>query len=51
MLAGARSGRNRGAAQRAVGEKDVHFDGGIAARINNFAGDDISNSTHKILKS
>ena len=39
MRAGRRAGRNRGAAERAVFQDDIDFDGGIAAAVEDFAAD------------
>jgi len=47
---GGRTGRDRSAAHRAGFEQHVAFDGGVAARVENFATDDIYDSTHGFLK-
>ena len=43
VLAGGCAGGNRGAADRAAFEPHVHFDGGIAARVDHFAAADFNN--------
>src|SRR5690349_17663804 len=38
---------HRGAAEGAVFQGHVHFDGGIAAGVENFAADDVDNGAHE----
>ena len=47
MRAGRSAGRHGGAALRAILQHHVHFDGWIAAAIENFAANDIGNSGHE----
>src|SRR5262249_46583224 len=44
--AGGRAGRHRRAAERAGVEEAIHFDGRIAARIENFTGVDLGDAEH-----
>ena len=46
VFAGAGAGGNRGAAGGAAGEEDVHFNGWVAAGIQNFTGFDVRNCAH-----
>jgi hypothetical protein len=47
MGAGGGARRHGGAAKRAVFERDIDLDGGIAARIENFTGDNVDNLSHE----
>ena len=49
VRAGGGAGRNRGAAERAVLQRDVDFDGRIAAAVEDFAADDVDNGGHDVL--
>ena len=49
-LAGGGAGRHRRAAHRARFEQHIAFDSGVASRVENFATDDIYDSTHGFLK-
>ena len=49
MCAGRRAGRDSSAAHRAVFQKDVDLDGGVAAAVKDFAADDIDDGSHEAL--
>ena len=49
MRAGGGARRHRGAADRAVFQHHVDFDGGIAAAVENFAADDVDDGCHDCL--
>ncbi len=44
--AGRRAGRHRGAALRPAFQRDIHFDGGIAAAIDDLAAQDVDDGGH-----
>ena len=46
MGAGRRAGRHGGAAGRAAFQRDLDFDGGIAAAVEDFAADDVGDGAH-----
>ena len=46
MRAGGSAGGNRGAADRAVFQHHIDFDGGVAAAVEDFAADDVDNGGH-----
>ncbi len=46
MRAGRGAGRHRGAADDAAFQRDVDFDGGIAAAVENLAADDVRDCAH-----
>ncbi len=48
VFAGAGAGGNGGAADGAAREDDVHFNGGIAARVENLAGLNVVNRAHSV---
>ena len=48
MHAGAGAAGDGGAAERAVGQRDVDFDGGIAAAIENLPAVDVNDFAHGV---
>ena len=51
MRAGGRARGHRGAPARAVFQNDIHFDGRIAATVQNFAADNVNNGGHDCSRS